>query len=501
MPTVHRRAPDSMVDVYVIGQGPVELAAALEFAEVGLSVRIGRAPVSARGADTGAREADEAGEAVAGFSPHEITDADGTLRAFLDHVASPLSPGGAPLAGARPVIEPPVPVLLRGTDGAWALQPTPAVLGIPAVPLSRESLAVLGRRGAARAFLDRVLPVLTIGKTRSLGHLVRSRIGGSAFERLVDPFVRHKYGVSADGVDVAIAAPGLNEDVTTAGSLCGAALAYAERHVARETRVRPDGGWHALREALLERLALYGAEVADEAVVGVSGLEADSEAGSDSGGDESCRVTEWLVEEKGARVRASALVVGARAIRLPGLPDDGEFSEAKSIRWVAALEVTEPDFAQNGSAAGSSRAALETVAAPNGELWSVKWESAPDEAASGWRIRLSGPTRAFDRGARQDDALLVVRATIEAMLHDLLAAAGARPANPDTPADLMAVPALFASVEARDSANLHTTSPSAGESTCLRVGPEVHSGDLAAAIAEARELSVHLRRRLTGIAE
>ena len=509
-----------MVDVYVIGEGPVELAAALEFAEVGLSVRIGRAATSggaafAAGAADGGG-ADRADEARAGFSPDEVTDPDGTLRAFLDHVASPLSPGGAPLTGARPISEAPVPVLLRGADRAWTMQPTPAVLGIPAVPLSRESLAVLGRRGAARAFLDRVRPVLTIGKTRSLGRLVRSRLGKSAFDRLVDPIARAKYGVSADQVDVAIAAPGLNEDVTTAGSLCGAALAYAERHVARETRVRPSAGWEALREALLERLALYGAEVAGAPVVGVrrigaaAGDESDAADGPGAGdasapGADSDRgeATEWLIEEAGVRIPASAVVMGDRAVGLPGVPAEGQVPEASSMRWVAELDVTAPDFVTAARAVAGRRAALETVAAPNGELWSVAWESAlGDSKASTWRIRFAGPARDVDgAGAPRAEALADVRAAIDTMLRDVLDTSGARRTDPDLPVDLRMVPALFASVEARDRSLLHTTSPVAAESTCLRVGPAVHSGDLAAAVAEARERSVHLRRRLTGIAE
>lgn len=504
-----------MVDVYVIGQGPAELAAALEFAEVGLTVRVGRAASTgrdgARAESAGSAEADE------GFSPDDVTDADGSLRAFLDHVASPLSPGGAPVTAAQPVVEPPVRVLLRGADREWTPQPIPAVLGIPAVPLSQASIAVLGRRGATRAFLDRVRPVLTIGKTRSLGTLVRTRIGRTALDRLVDPFVLAKFGVLADEVDVAIAVPGLNEDVTTAGSLCGAALAYAQRHVARETRVRPAGGWQALREALLERLALYGVQVADAPVTSLRNV-------ADNGDREAPRGEHWMLDESGSQITARAVVLGDRATRLPGALSDPALGDAalsdavqggavlgqrQSMRWIADAAVTEPDFgghvlagsdpADSDASGELNRAALEIVTAPNGECWSVRWERTASAATGAeWRIRMSGP--AFSADAHHSENVAAPQALLDELTHYALEAVGARRVD-GARMNVQSVPAPFATVEARDAARLHTTPVRAGESTCIRVGPEVHSGDIAAAVSDAREVSVHMRRRLTGIAE
>ncbi|MEV8338782.1 hypothetical protein [Leucobacter sp. NPDC077196] len=499
-----------MVDVYVIGQGPAELAAALEFAEVGLTVRVGRAV--AVGRDGSRAESAGGDEADGGFSPDDVTDADGSLRAFLDHVASPLSPGGAPVAVARPVLEPPVQVLLRGADREWTPQPMPAVLGVPAVPLSQASIAVLGRGGATRAFLDRVRPVLTIGKTRSLGTLVRTRIGRKALDRLVEPFVLARFGVLADEVDVAIAVPGLNEDLTTAGSLCGAALAYAQRHVARETRVRPAGGWQALREALLERLALYGVQVADAPVTSLRSI-------ADDGDREAHRGEHWMLDESGNQITARAVVLGDRAVRLPGALSDAVQSDAvltdaalgerQSMRWIADAAVTEPDFGGHGlagrdpadsDASGElNRAALEIVTAPNGDCWSVRWERTVSATTGAeWRIRMSGP--AFSVDDHHSENVMAPQVLLDDLMHHALEAVGARRVD-GARMNVQSVPAPFATVEARDAARLHTTSVRAGESTCIRVGPEVHSGDIAAAVSDAREVSVHMRRRLTGIAE
>ena len=508
-----------MVDVYVIGRGPAELAAALEFAEVGLRVRVGHASVAA---------ADD--EAIAGFAPHDVTDADGTLRAFLDHVAAPLSPGGAALSAASPIVEPPEPVLLRGARGGWAMQPEPSVFGIPAVPLSEASLAILGSGAATRAFLDRVWPVLTIGKTRTLGKLVRSRIGAGALDRLVEPFVSEKFGVAAADVYVAIAAPGLNEDVTTAGSLCGAALSYSKRHVARETRVRPAGGWSGLRDALIERLAYFGVEFADGAATGMrrarlsSGPTTPGVSSADGDGDDDG----WIVEEAGAEVSARAVIVNVRSRELPGFPRTE--APQREVRWIAELDVTAPDFATTREADRHAQAALEAVVAPSGERWSARWleernrpgstrgevdgrseQGAPSN--SSWQLRLSGPSVGVSNVADSsdaDDAATALgaigepsrdaRGEIDALISGLLAAARSERA-PGAELQLRLVPAPFTSISVRDRALAHITLAREAESSCVEVGPESHSGDLAAAVLDARAVAVQLRRRLTGIAE
>ncbi len=55
------------------------------------------------------------------------------------------------------------------------------------IPGTSPSARIIGWGGAWRAFLDRVRPPLTIGKERSLGRLVRTRMGDAVLERLVAP--------------------------------------------------------------------------------------------------------------------------------------------------------------------------------------------------------------------------------------------------------------------------------------------------------------------------
>ncbi|WP_375401565.1 protoporphyrinogen/coproporphyrinogen oxidase [uncultured Amnibacterium sp.] len=113
--------------------------------------------------------------------------------------------------------------------GAWiALKdrtvPLPAagLLGIPSSPLADEVRLVLGARGSARAYLDRVLPVLHVGRYRHLGPLVRARMGTAVLERLVAPVVESVYGADPDEVEIDAILPTLNAAITATGALSAA---------------------------------------------------------------------------------------------------------------------------------------------------------------------------------------------------------------------------------------------------------------------------------------
>lgn len=478
-----------MVDVYVIGDGIPELAAALELAEVGLTVRIARG-----GSAPTADPAGTAAQALVPFDPDRVTDPDGTLREFLTHVAAPLSAGGPATPGASPLAAAPGPVLLRGAKSLPVEQPMPSVFGIPAVPLSEASLAVLGGAKATRAFLDRVMPLLTIGKTQRLGKLVRARIGATALQRLVEPLVHEKYGVSADAIDVAIAAPGLNEDVTTAGSLCGAAMEYAARSVARETFVQPVDGWEKLRDTLLDRLALYGAEIIDTGVVTVAEVTFDATESSETAASDE---TTWQVVESGdaageASITARAVVVGESEAGTDTLLQS--VGVTPNARWVVNAEVSEPEWAGAATNPASAKDLVELARDDAGSVWAVRWQaptahSADDAAGSGsWTIRASSSI-GLEPDLDSDQAAAAA-----------LGAAGATRV-PGGRLHAFTVLAPFATKSDRDRALAHTMSSRDAKSTCLRVGTRGHSGDLATAVHDAREAAVRLRRHLTGIAE
>jgi len=113
--------------------------------------------------------------------------------------------------------------------GAWVRHgsrsvplPKAGLLGIPSSPLASDVVAAIGRRGAFRAYLDRLKPVLKIGQEKRLGALVRQRMGDKVLDLLVAPVVTGVYSASPDDLDVDVVAPGLNAALTRLGSLSGA---------------------------------------------------------------------------------------------------------------------------------------------------------------------------------------------------------------------------------------------------------------------------------------
>ena len=142
--------------------------------------------------------------------------------------------------------------------------PKGGVLGIPENPFAEDVRAIIGWSGAWRAYLDRLRPVLTIGQERSLGRLVRTRMGERVLDRLVAPVTSGVYSADPADIDVELAAPGLNAALTRAGSLAGA-VGQLRCRAHRGPRQRGPqgitGGMSRLVAALESRLRELGAEI------------------------------------------------------------------------------------------------------------------------------------------------------------------------------------------------------------------------------------------------
>jgi len=236
--------------IVVVGGGIGGLVAALECAKVGMRVTVVEASEQVGGV---IRSAEVAGITVDAGAESYATRG-GTVRALIeelglgDAVVRPAA-GGAWVAGIPGV-------------GAAPL-PAGSVLGIPENPWDDDVRRIIGWRGVWRAYLDRLRPPLTIGHQRSLGALVRSRMGERVLDRLVAPVTTGVYSARPDDIDVDLAAPGLNSALTRTGSLAGG--------VAQLKAARPGtpgaaveglaGGMPQLVAALVARLADLGAEV------------------------------------------------------------------------------------------------------------------------------------------------------------------------------------------------------------------------------------------------
>ncbi|MBG6059188.1 oxygen-dependent protoporphyrinogen oxidase [Cryobacterium sp. MP_M5] len=248
-----------MQDVIVIGGGVAGLVAARACARVGLTVTVLEATPAVGGAvarhevagltlDSGAESFAVRRNAVA-----EFVDSLG----LTGDVVAP-NPAGAWLHLPD-----------EGPGGGSISVPLPqaGVLGIPGSPLADDVRRVIGWSGAWRAYLDRLMPVLTIGREHSLGDLVRKRMGRRVLERLVEPVTAGVYSSAADDLEIDVVAPGLNAALTTAGSLSGAVLSLRSAAPAGSAVAGLRGGMSRLVAALVADLDHFGVEIVTDAPV------------------------------------------------------------------------------------------------------------------------------------------------------------------------------------------------------------------------------------------
>lgn len=242
--------------VVVVGGGIGGLVAALACAKVGIRVTVleasDRLGGAIRTAEVGGLRADLGAEGYAtrGSAVRALVEELGLVDAVV-----PTVPRAEWIAGLP--------------DGALPI-PAATLRGIPENPWEESVRRVIGWRGAWRAYVDRVRPPLTIGQERSLGRLVRTRMGELVLDRLVAPLSLGGFAIHPDDVDVEVAVPGLSAALTRTGSLAGAvsSLRDSARKMNREGS-RPagdglegiDGGMSRIVDALHERLRTLGADV------------------------------------------------------------------------------------------------------------------------------------------------------------------------------------------------------------------------------------------------
>lgn len=162
------------------------------------------------------------------------------------------------------------PAWLHRADGSAVPLPATSLLGIPSVPLAADVVAAIGMRAALRAQLDALLIGQVGMNARTLGELVRKRMGRGVLEGLVAPVVRGVHSVAPDELDVDQAFPGLRAAFRSATNLQGAVRSLRAKAPAGSAVLGIRGGMHRLIEALLGELARFGVEVRTGARVGTA---------------------------------------------------------------------------------------------------------------------------------------------------------------------------------------------------------------------------------------
>ncbi|MGO4594610.1 protoporphyrinogen oxidase [Leifsonia sp. 2TAF2] len=260
-------------------------------------------------------------------------------------------------------------VVQPNPSGAWVRHgsrsvplPKAGLLGIPSSPVAQDVVAAIGWGGAARAYLDRVIPVLKIGQERRLGTLVRKRMGRKVLDLLVAPVTTGVYSAAPDELDIEVVAPGLNAALTRLGSLSGAVgeLRSAAKAGSAVGGIR--GGMWRLPEALaadiearggvirtgtsvetIERWIAPSAEETAEAVVeAVLAESLDPDAAGRPAAPDQPEPARWVVRTvAGDEIPADAIVLAAPADEaLPLLATlDPALANLPALDWPAASSV------------------------------------------------------------------------------------------------------------------------------------------------------------------
>ncbi|TDN91336.1 FAD-dependent oxidoreductase [Microbacterium sp. BK668] len=234
--------------VVVVGGGIAGLVAALECAKVGLRVTLVEASDRLGGNLRTIQVAGlELDAAVEGWSSRGAA-----VRALVRELG--LEDRIVPARDAR--------TWIAGLPSGAAPLPDGTIAGIPENPWDEDVRRIIGWSGTWRAYVDRLRPPLTIGKERSLGALVRSRMGAAVLDRLVAPLSLGVYGIHPDDIDVEGVAPGLSTALTRTGSLSGAvADLLVDRRKGGGGLEGLVGGTAGLVDALRRRLEGLGAEI------------------------------------------------------------------------------------------------------------------------------------------------------------------------------------------------------------------------------------------------
>ena len=393
--------------VAVIGGGVAGLVAAESIAAIGAHATV----FEAQERPGGAVQSGEADGLAFDAGAESFAVRGGHVRALLsdlgldDRVVSP-EPGGAWVAGI---------------PGGAAPLPKGGLLGLPANPFAEDVRRVIGWNGTWRAWLDRLLPPLTIGHDHSLGRLVRKRMGARVLDRLVAPVSTGVYSAHPDDIDVDVAAPTLNAALTRAGSLSGA-VAEITGGSGRAPGAAVQGlagGMSGLVDALIARIELLGSEV--RTGVPVERLSRDDDgwtvqvADPDPAAAESGTAAEGIegggADASDAPLRFDAVIVAAdeataRRLLAPHVPELAAVVAGSSPRIeivTLVLDAPELDAAPRGSGVltvpGSHTAKALTHS-------SAKWAWLRERAGSRHVVRVSFGSAGEDpaTGALDDEA-------------------------------------------------------------------------------------------------
>lgn len=160
--------------------------------------------------------------------------------------------------GLSPLLPDPAGAWLQPASGAPVPLPKTGLLGIPSVPLAGDVIAVIGLPAALRAQLDLLMLGFTGSRERTLGGLVRKRMGRTLVEKLVAPIVIGIHSKHPDELDVDVVAPHLRAELLSESSLAHAVGRLRAAAPAGSAVAGFDGGIGELVQRLADSAARVG---------------------------------------------------------------------------------------------------------------------------------------------------------------------------------------------------------------------------------------------------
>jgi len=164
--------------------------------------------------------------------------------------------------GLAPAIVAPAsgPAWLYRSGGPVEL-PVTSLLGIPAVPLAADVISVVGTAGAFRAYLDTLLPGTYGARSKTLGELVRKRMGAQLLDKLVAPVTLGVHSRHPNDLDLDRITPGLRGALRSEGSLGRAVRSIRESAPAGSAVMGISGGVHRIVDELVADVTRLGVTV------------------------------------------------------------------------------------------------------------------------------------------------------------------------------------------------------------------------------------------------
>lgn len=132
--------------------------------------------------------------------------------------------------------------------------PSTGILGIPGDLSDPLLKGIIGKSGVRRAKLDKFLPASAGENAKTLGELVRTRMGHQVLDNLVAPIVSGVHSLHPDQLEVDAISPGLRAGIAKYGSLAASAAALRKAAPAGSQVAGLVGGMNQLSEALVDDL-------------------------------------------------------------------------------------------------------------------------------------------------------------------------------------------------------------------------------------------------------